>query len=93
MELRNFKDFYEKQTYYDYAETQNKTSSNLDKRVSELTFFVNIALFSVLLAILTYWLVSVMTAIIAVPIAFVLSLIIFLACKKGLSEGFKMLMK
>ncbi len=39
MELRNFKDFYEKQTYYDYAETQNKTSSNLDKRVSELTFF------------------------------------------------------
>lgn len=45
MELRNLKDFYEKQTYYDYSETQFKGKTNLEKRVSELTFFVNVALF------------------------------------------------
>ncbi|WP_374285713.1 DUF3270 family protein [Lactococcus sp.] len=93
MELRDLKDFYEKQTYYDYSETQFKGKTDLEKRVSELTFFVNIALFSVLLAITTYAFISVVTTILAVPIAFVLSLVIFFVCKKGISKGIKYLLK
>ncbi|CAM3046758.1 DUF3270 family protein [Lactococcus hircilactis] len=89
MELRNLKDFYEKQTYYDYSETQFKGKTNLEKRVSELTFFVNVALFSILLAIIIYALLSVLTAPIAVPVAFLVSLSLFLLCKRGLSKMIK----
>ena len=93
MELKDFKDFYEKQTYYDYEETQQPAHSSFERRVSELTFFVNIATFSVLLAITTYIFLSVLTAFVAVPVAFILSVVVFLASKKGISKGIHMLLK
>lgn len=93
MELKDFKDFYEKQTYYDYSETQRPAKTNLEKRVSELTFFVNIATFSVVLAITMYLFISVLPALLAVPVAFVLSVAVFIFCKKGIAKAIQLLLR
>lgn len=93
MELKNLKDYYEKQTYYDYAKKRKPEETNLEKRLSELTFFVNIAVFSILLALLTYALIGPLSTVVAVPIAFVLALLIYLGCKKGIGKALKFLMK
>lgn len=93
MELRNLKDFYEKQTYYDYEQTQKKTATNFEKRLSELTFFVNIAVFSILLAVITYIFVSAMSAVAAVPLALIVALALYLGCKKGIAKAIKLLLK
>ncbi|MCL2114130.1 DUF3270 family protein [Lactococcus protaetiae] len=93
MELRNLKDFYEKQEYYNYTETQGREQKQFNKRVQELTFFVNIAVFSVFLAIITYVLVSMLTSLIAVPVAFFLSLAVYISLKKGIAKVIKTLLK
>lgn len=93
MELRNLKDFYEKQEYYNYEETQGREQRQFNKRVEELNFFTNIAFFSIFLAIITYILVSVLISWIAVPVAVVVSLGLYISVKKGISKAIKLLMK
>lgn len=93
MELRNLKDFYEKQEYYNYEETQGREQRQFNKRVEELNFFTNIAVFSIFLAIITYILVSVLISWIEVPVAVVVSLGLYISVKKGISKAIKFLMK
>lgn len=93
MELRNLKDFYEKQEYYNYTETQGREQKVFNKRVQELTFFINIAVFSIFLVIITYLLVSTLTSFIAVPLAFLLSLTLYISLKKGIAKVIKTLLK
>lgn len=93
MELRDLKDFYEKQTYYDYEETQNASTPSFEKRVSELSFFVNIALFSILLSLVTYLLMAFMPVFFAVPLAFVVALSVHLACRRAILRGLNNLFK
>jgi len=83
MELRNLKDFYEKQEYYNYEETQGREQRQFNKRVEELNF----------LAIITYILVSVLISWIAVPVTVVVSLGLYISVKKGISKAIKFLMK
>ena len=58
MELKNLKDFYEKQEYVDYNESKNFEQRQVNKRIEELSFFTNIAVFSIFLVFTTYILVS-----------------------------------
>ncbi|XHB95796.1 DUF3270 family protein [Lactococcus garvieae] len=53
MELKNLNDFYEKQEYYSYDELHEQ-ESHLTTRVHELTFFLNVASFSVIMAMMVY---------------------------------------
>lgn len=56
MELKNLKDFYEKQEYVDYNESKNFEQRQVNKRIEELSFFTNIAVFSIFLVLLlTFW--------------------------------------
>ncbi|WP_213534037.1 DUF3270 family protein [Lactococcus nasutitermitis] len=93
MELKNLKDFYNNQKYYSYSETRKKSQTALEKRIAELTFFANIAIFSILLALITYILVSMLSSLVAVPIAVVLALAIYISCKKGIAKAIHFLMK
>ncbi|RZI49153.1 DUF3270 family protein [Lactococcus kimchii] len=93
MELRNLKDFYEKQEYYNYAETQGREQKNFNRRIAELSFFANIAAFSIFLAFITYALVAIMTSWIAVPVAFFLALVLYIFTKKGIAKMIKFLLK
>ncbi|KZK08104.1 hypothetical protein AB996_0401 [Lactococcus cremoris] len=93
MELKNLKDFYEKQEYYDYSETQGREQRQVNKRIEELNFFTNIAVFSIFLVFITYILVSLLTSWIAVPVSFVLSLVLYISVKKGIAKAIKLLMK
>lgn len=59
-----------------------------------LNFFANIAVFSIfLLSFITYILVSLLTSWIAVPVSFVLSLVLYISVKKGIAKAIKLLMK
>ena len=93
MELKDLKDFYEKQEYYDYAETQGREQKRFNKRIEELTFFVNIAVFSIFLVIITYLSISVMTSWIAIPVAFFMALALYISVKKVIAQVIKLLMK
>jgi hypothetical protein len=78
MELKDLKDFYEKQEYYDYDET--KTTS--ENRLKEITFFVNITSFSVILSVMTYIFISFTNSLFAVPLALIVGLVVFFVFKK-----------
>ncbi|MDM5146515.1 hypothetical protein ICE98_03664 [Lactococcus lactis] len=93
MELKNLKDFYEKQDYYDYSETQGREQRQVNKRIEELSFFTNIAVFSIFLVFTTYILVSLLTSWIAIPVSIVLSLALYISVKKGIAKAIKLLMK
>ena len=93
MELRDLKDFYEKQTYYDYEETQNASTPSFEKRVSELSFFVNIALFSILLSLVTYLLMAFIPVLLAVPLAFVIATSVHLALRRTVLKALKNALK
>ncbi len=56
MELKNLKDFYEKQEYVDYNESKNFEQRQVNKRIEELSFSL-ILLFSqfFLFLLLTFW--------------------------------------
>lgn len=92
MELKDLKDFYEKQTYISYDE-QNKEETHVEKRVHELTFFLNIASFSIIMALMTYIFIAMTSSFIAVPAALVVGFFVFLACKKGIAKLAKLIMK
>lgn len=85
MELKNLNDFYEKQEYISYDQAK-APKSNLERRMSELSFFLNITVFSMMLVIVTYLFVSAMTAYIAVPLSLVLSTVLYLLCKSGIKK-------
>ena len=72
MELKNLKDFYEKQEYVDYNESKNFEQRQVNKRIEELSFFTNIAVFSIFLVFTTYILVSLLASWIAIPVSIVL---------------------
>lgn len=79
MELRDLQDFYEKQVY-----TEKPEKTELDKRVNELTFFANIASFSILLVIFALIATSILPAVIALPLAFIITLPVFISFKKAI---------
>lgn len=85
MELKNLNDFYEKQEYYSYDEL-NSEQTHLNKRVHELTFFLNVASFSVIMAMMIYIFTTVTSSLVAVPAALVVGFIVFLLCKKGIKK-------
>ncbi|MCL2676700.1 MAG: DUF3270 domain-containing protein [Streptococcaceae bacterium] len=100
MELRDLEDFNEKQEYIDYnsisaQDTQNnlKTQKEFNKRLKELTFFVNIGVFSILLVIITTFLLSSFSAFVAIPLSILLSFIIFISCKQGIKFVLQRLIK
>lgn len=56
MELKNLKDFYEKQEYVDYNESKSFEQRQVNKRIEELSFFTNIAVSQFFLfLLLTFW--------------------------------------
>lgn len=92
MELKNLNDFYEKQEYYSYDELHEQ-ESHLTKRVLELTFFLNVASFSVIMAMMVYIFITMTSSLVAVPAALVVGFIVFLVCKKGIKKIVHLLMK
>ncbi|EKF52422.1 DUF3270 family protein [Lactococcus garvieae] len=92
MELKNLNDFYEKQEYYSYDEL-NSEESHLTKRVHELTFFLNVASFSVIMAMMMYLFITVTSSLVAVPAALLVGFVVFLICKKGIKKLVHLLMK
>jgi hypothetical protein len=92
MELKNLNDFYEKQEYYSY-EDLNSEESHLTKRVHELTFFLNVASFSVIMAMMMYLFITVTSSLVAVPAALLVGFVVFLICKKGIKKLVHLLMK
>ena len=73
--------------------TQGREQRQVNKRIEELNFFANIAVFSIFLVFITYILVSLLTSWIAVPVSFVLSLVLYISVKKGIAKAIKLLMK
>lgn len=92
MELKNLNDFYEKQEYYSYDEL-NSEESHLTKRVHELTFFINVASFSVIMAMMMYIFITMTSSLVAVPAALFVGFVVFLICKKGIKKLVGLLMK
>ncbi len=92
MELKNLNDFYEKQEYYSYDDL-NSEESHLTKRVHELTFFLNVASFSVIMAMMMYLFITVTSSLVAVPAALLVGFVVFLICKKGIKKLVHLLMK
>ena len=96
MELKNLKDFYEKQEYYSYDDRndfRNSEEATVEKRVRELTFFLNIASFSVIMAFMTYIFIAMTSSFVAIPAALIVGFFVFLACKKGIAKLAKFIMK
>ena len=92
MELKNLNDFYEKQEYYSYDELHEQ-ESHLTTRVHELTFCLNVASFSVIMAMMVYRFITMTSSLVAVPAALVVGFIVFLVCKKGIKKIVHLLMK
>lgn len=93
MELKNLKDFYEKQEYVDYNESKSFEQRQVNKRIEELSFFTNIAVFSIFLVFTTYILVSLLASWIAITVSIVLSLALYISVKKGIAKAIKFMMK